>query len=209
MSRPPAAGMHLAAPGTSWPRQLHEGRGMTDTGGRDALALFDSLEPVDTGFMLGHWVGAEFESGHPLDGALQAYHWQGKRFDSAEEVHPLLFRARGGRVLSVNPSWVAWGVPWLMRWPALKSPRLGAVAQALLPLVSTHGSCARLRMMAHRGRFSAALVYDAVPILDVFRRLGADQVLGLMDMKGLDRPFFFVLTRQHAAAGSSTQTAAP
>jgi len=176
---------------------------MTDTGGRDALALFDSLEPVDTGFMLGHWVGSEFPSGHPLDGALQAYHWHGKRFDSTEEVHPLLFRARGGQVLSVNPSWVVWSVPWLVRWPALKSRRLGAVTQPFLPLVSTRRSCARLRMMAYRARVSAAMVYDEVPIVDVFRRLAADQLLGLMDMKGLDRPYFFVLTRAGAGPGSS------
>jgi hypothetical protein len=39
------------------------------------------------------------------------------------------------------------------------------------------------------------MVYDALPIIDLFRRVGRDTLLGLMDMRGLDRPFFFVLRR--------------
>ena len=39
------------------------------------------------------------------------------------------------------------------------------------------------------------MVYDALPIIDVFRRVGADTVLGAMDMRGLPAPFFFVLRR--------------
>ena len=42
---------------------------------------------------------------------------------------------------------------------------------------------------------TAAMVYDALPIIDVFRRICADTVLGLMDMRGLRDPFFFLLQR--------------
>ena len=47
----------------------------------------------------------------------------------------------------------------------------------------------------HRGVGTAAMVYDALPIIDVFRRISADAVLGLMDLRGLAEPFFFVLRR--------------
>jgi hypothetical protein len=39
------------------------------------------------------------------------------------------------------------------------------------------------------------MVYDALPIIDVFRRVTADRVLGLMDLRGLAEPFFFLLDR--------------
>ncbi len=44
------------------------------------MELFDSLEPVDVGFMIGNWKGEGFHTNHPMDGLLEAYHWYGKRF---------------------------------------------------------------------------------------------------------------------------------
>jgi hypothetical protein len=161
----------------------------------EALALFDRLDPVDTAFMLGNWKGEEFPTGHPLDGALAAYGWRGKRFDSVDEVHPLLF-ARGGREFAVRPRWLWPGVPLLLRWPALKNPALARALRCGLPLLATRRSQARLRMVPFRGRLTAAMVYDEVPIRDVFRRLEDDAVLGLMELSGMEQPFFFVLRRQ-------------
>ena len=37
----------------------------------------------------------------------------------------------------------------------------------------------------HRGVLTAAMVYDALPVIDVFRRVGPDVLLGAMDMRGL------------------------
>ena len=45
------------------------------------------------------------------------------------------------------------------------------------------------------GVATAAMVYDTLPIIDVFRRVTADRVLGLMDLRGLTEPFFFLLDR--------------
>lgn len=163
----------------------------------EALVLFDRLEPVDTEFMLGAWSGEEFPTGHRLDGALAAYGWRGKRFDSAEHVHPLLF-GTSAHAFAVRPRWVWPGVPLLLRFPALKGAAFARVARMLLPLLRTRRSHARLRMVQFRGRTSAAMVYDDVPIQDVFRRLDEDAVLGLMDMKGMEQPFFFVLRRRTA-----------
>jgi hypothetical protein len=39
------------------------------------------------------------------------------------------------------------------------------------------------------------MVYDALPIIDVFRRVGPDVLIGAMDMRGLTAPFFFLLER--------------
>ena len=40
------------------------------------------------------------------------------------------------------------------------------------------------------------MIYDRQPIVDHFRRIDDDRVLGLMEMRGMERPFFFLLTRE-------------
>ncbi|MFM9088743.1 MAG: DUF4334 domain-containing protein [Cyanobium sp.] len=160
----------------------------------EALALFDQLEPVAPEELLGGWRGEGFPTGHPLDGLLEAWHWQGKRFESAEEVHPLVFQGMGGSLVCVNPARVPMA---LLRasWVGRLIP-LGGLAPWLAPLVATRQSAARLRSVAYRGKVSAAMIYDALPIVDVFRRLDGGSLLGVMDAKGMAQPFFFVLRRQ-------------
>ena len=161
----------------------------------DALQLFDSLDEVDTGFMLGAWSGHEFPTCHPLDGALQAYGWRGKRFDSEEHVHPLLFGDEG-RTFAVRPALPWRCMPLVRRWPVLKSGLVARGVRMVLPLLATRDSRARLRMVHFRGRTTAAMLYDDIPVQDVFRGMDARTVLGLMDGKGMERPFFFVLRRE-------------
>ena len=161
---------------------------------QEAFALFDALADVDIAFMTGAWEGQEFPTGHPADGALQAYGWRGKRIDDAERVHPLVF-ASGGRTFAPRARWLGAGVPLLLRWPWLKSPAAARVLRHALPLIATRRSQARLRMLHFRGRLTAAMVYDELPILDVFRAADRDTVLGVMDLKGMDPPFFFLLRR--------------
>ncbi|CAA9419248.1 MAG: hypothetical protein AVDCRST_MAG51-1902 [uncultured Ramlibacter sp.] len=162
----------------------------------EALAIFDTLEPVGIDALIGSWTGHGFASGHPLDGALEACHWHGKRFDSAEAVHPLLFTTRRGGRVSVNPLWVYPALPLLLRLPWLKSETTGRIAQLFLPLLATRRPRARLRTMVHRGHATATLVYDSLPILDVFRRADANTLMGLMELRGMAQPFFFVLRRE-------------
>ena len=57
---------------------------------------------------------------------------------------------------------------------------------------------ARLRRVEYRDVVSATMIYDRHPILDHFRRVDADTVLGLMDRKGEDRPLAFILRREPA-----------
>jgi hypothetical protein len=72
---------------------------------------------------------------------------------------------------------------------------LGGLSPWLAPLLATRASAARLRVTLHRGQRTATMIYDRLPILDVFRRLDAHTLLGLMDAKGMERPFFFRLRR--------------
>ncbi|HBC17857.1 MAG TPA: hypothetical protein DC022_03680, partial [Alcanivorax sp.] len=163
----------------------------------DALALYDALEPIETDFMIGAWKGEGFETGHPLDGVLERCHWHGKRFDSAEHVHPLVFRKASGELTTVKPLLVMPGLGLLDRLPFLKSERVGKLFQWMLPLLSGRQSAARLRMVNYRGKTSATMSYDNLPINDVFRKVDTNTVLGIMDLKGMKQPFFFVLRRDN------------
>jgi hypothetical protein len=37
-----------------------------------------------------------------------------------------------------------------------------------------------------------------LPIVDVFRRTDPDTLLGLMDLRGMEKPFFFLLERDQS-----------
>ncbi|MFC0040826.1 DUF4334 domain-containing protein [Actinomadura rayongensis] len=54
---------------------------------------------------------------------------------------------------------------------------------------------ARLREVTYRGVPSAAMIYDTQPIIDHFRRVTDDVVLGAMDAKGQPHVLYFHLTR--------------
>jgi hypothetical protein len=163
----------------------------------DALAFFDSLPTIGPEEMLGRWRGSGLHTGSSLDGLLEAYGWYGKEFLGPESVHPLLFRSWAGGPRPVDPSVIPLR---LLRdyaalahlWPAR------AAFGWLRPLLYTNQPKARLRTVEHRGVRTAALVYDALPVIDVFRRVGADVVIGAMDMRGLPSPFFFLLERDRS-----------
>ncbi len=160
----------------------------------EALALFDASPPVGVDEMLGRWRGSGLPTGSPLDGLLEAYGWYGKEFLGAETVHPLLFGSRSGP-RPVDPVFVPMAL--LRDRPGLAHSRAARTAFRLArPLVTTSKPRARLRSVEHRGVQTAAMVYDALPIIDVFRRLSDDVRLGLMDLRGLPDPFFFLLRRE-------------
>jgi hypothetical protein len=66
-------------------------------------------------------------------------------------------------------------------------------------VLRTRRPAARLRVVSHRGVATAAVVYDRLPVVDVLRAVTPDVLLGLMDLRGLPEPFFFVLERAGAA----------
>lgn len=65
----------------------------------------------------------------------------------------------------------------------------------LKPALRTTHHRARLREVRHRGVVTAAMVYDHLPIIDHFRRVDDRTVLGMMDLRGVPQPYFFILRR--------------
>ena len=159
----------------------------------DALALYDDLPPVTVEHMLGAWKGRSLRTGHRFDGLLQAYGWHGKRFESPDAAHPLIFADSRG-LFSVNPAAVP--LPVVVQLSSLLHPDLGsAPARRSLQLFRTGRPRARLRMVEHRGVVTGSMIYDALPIIDHFRTVDEDTLLGAMDLRGIAEPFMFVLRR--------------
>lgn len=160
-----------------------------------ALAFYDALPPVQVDEMVGWWRGRSVPTGSPLDGMLERFGWRGKRFGSAEDGHPLVFADGRGRPVSVNPALLP--VWTLLRMPSLmNTPVAASIFRLVLSLLRTREPRARLRMVEVRGVVTATLIYDAHPIMDAFRKVDGDTMLGLMDLRGLDEPFFFSLRRE-------------
>ncbi len=156
-----------------------------------ALALFDSLPTVAiTELTSGLWRGSGVPTGHPQDGMLEALGWYGKRFTDAEDVHPLLFGERD-RLIDVDTRWLPAALIRVKTPPGL----VAGAWKLLRGALHTTLPGARLRIVEHRGKHTAAMIYDQLPIIDVFRKLGDDSVLGLMDQRDVAQPFFFRLDR--------------
>ena len=158
-----------------------------------ALELFDRLEPVELEFMLGRWRGSGFHTNHQMDGLLETFNWYGKEFVSNDCVHPLLF-TDGSNIFKVDPNPVLMNLGF--NSPIPKQQSLKPVYSAMTKILKTEASKARMRMMEHRGKISAVMIYDYMPINDVFRKVDENTLLGLMDLKNMPQPFFFVLNRE-------------
>lgn len=181
--------MHTETEQAAW-LQLRQHSGTTQ---REALEFFDALPIIPVDALRGRWRGSGLATGHPMDGMLEEYGWYGKEFTTAEDVHPLLFVDGRGEVAAVESRFLP--VRMMLKPPG-RSRILRALFSVLRPILRTTEPRARLRMLEHRGKVSATMIYDFLPIHDVFRRVDADTVLGLMDLRGMALPFFFVLRRE-------------
>jgi len=171
---------------------------MKGTTQEKAFEFFDSLPPADEDFMKGLWEGYELPSGHPMDGLLSMVPWYGKCFSDPENVHPLVMKDKKGFLFFADPD------------PLLKFADLAScvrcrpenidphIFDGFLKLFSTRRSRARLREIKYRGVTTAAMVYDHLQIIDVFRKVNKNTVVGVMDFKGRmhDKGYFFVLRRR-------------
>lgn len=185
-------------PATQFATLQHQGQ----TSPEAALNLFDELETVDIPFMIGRWLGSGFPTHHPLDGSLEVAGWYGKAFISPEEVYPLLMAGPNHRIFNIDPKQIMINLAVIL--PAENLRPLKPWLQMANRLVETKQSQARLRMMEYRNKLSATMIYDHLPIHDVFRKVDVNTVLGLMDYKDMDQPFFFVLQRDLATNPAST-----
>ena len=162
----------------------------------EVFDLFDALPTVRAEDILGPWTGREIATGHPLDGHLVASGWYGKRFDDTESVHPLLFRGAKGNIFAGDPGRMPLGLVSKVDPKKVEKLRrkLGGLHE---PAIKTTKHRARLRNVEYRGKVSAAMVYDQLPIIDIFRQVDDDTLLGAMDQRGAANPYFFVLTRDN------------
>lgn len=164
-----------------------------------AWEFFDALPVVRAAEVRGRWRGRELATGHPMDGLLAASGWYGKQFDGDEAVHPLLFSISGDpdAVFAVDPRRVPVGLAGTV------SPSIVAKGRGLLgvlrPGLRTRRHRARMRNIEHRGVVTAAMIYDHLPIIDVFRRVDPTTLLGVMDKRDLSQPYFFVLSQDRSA----------
>jgi hypothetical protein len=143
--------------------------------------------------MLGRWRGSEVQTGHPLNGLLASYGWYGKEFIDPETVHPLLFQDPGGDIFTVDPRKLPMDLaPHVPRNPG---PVVRRALSLVRSVVGTSKPRARLRNLEFRGKVSAAMIYDHLPIQDMFRLVDEDTLLGVMDRRGDTRSFYFVLRR--------------
>lgn len=167
---------------------LQQGTATTD----EALQLFDGLDTVDLEFMFGRWRGSGFHTDHQMDGMLETIGWYGKEFIDADHVHPLLF-ADGDKIFKVDPNPIITEIGMGMSIP--QNEAIKPLYSTMSKLLKTEKSKARIRMMEYRHQVSATMIYDYLPIHDVFRKVDDNTVLGLMDWKGMSQPFFFSLER--------------
>ena len=163
---------------------LQTGKTNTDK----ALEIFDGLETVNLEFMIGRWKGSGLHTNHPMDGLLETFDWYGKEFINSEQVHPLLFTDSNNQIFKVNP--LSIGMDLALRFPIPKNEVLKPLFSFLTLMLKTEDSKARIRMTEYRGKLSATMIYDYLPINDVFRKVDDNTLLGLMDFKKLNNHSF-------------------
>lgn len=171
---------------------LAEVRSAAATGPPSVLELYDRLPVVVAAELSGSWHGTEIATGHPLDGLLGPLGWHGKRFTASGDAHPLVFGDGRGR-FEIDPAFLPVGT--LLRAPAVARALARPPVGSALRLLRTSRPRARVHMAEYRGVVTATMTYDRQPISDHFRRLDADTLLGVMDLRGAD-PYVFVLQRE-------------
>lgn len=160
----------------------------------EKIAWFGSLSSVLPGEMTGVWRGEGIPSGHPLDGVLENLQWFGKRFNANLSADALLFQWDPGRLVPIEPAF----------FPIRLAIRLAAFGRTSVArnwfahvskIVRSRGTTAMVKLRMIDGAETAAMVYDKQPIVDYFRRIGNDEVAGMMVIEGDDRRYFFKLRR--------------
>ncbi|UNM96224.1 DUF4334 domain-containing protein [Ignatzschineria rhizosphaerae] len=157
----------------------------------EALAAFDQLAAVPLDFLLGRWRGFEIDTNHPTGGNLENSGWYGKVFKDFENVYPLVYYTEDKKGLFA-------GDPLLIVGKTSAQSSHEEI-QKILTKARSKTSHARIRMLEHRGVSSATMIYDNFPINDIFRKIDDNRILGVMDFKGSDEPYFFVLERDDQA----------
>jgi hypothetical protein len=148
--------------------------------------------------MTGLWRGTEIPSGHPMDGLLSLAPWFGKRFYDEENAAPLIMRDKQGRLYSADPDRLIKYAKLLSLVPNKPAGIDPNLFDPFLKIFRTAKRRSRLREIRYRGVLTTAMIYDHLEIIDVFRKIDDNTVMGVMDFKGdmHNKGYFFFLKRQ-------------
>lgn len=149
------------------------------------------MEPYE---MIGLLTGRGMPSGHPLDGVLENFGWFGKRFSAQMRADALLFRGGEKRLVAIDPAWIP--LRLVLRFHKLgRTLAASNLASYLLRRLRAKGPVASLKALSFHEVTSAAMTYDMQPIVDYFRKVDDNCVMGAMVIEGDDRIYFFELMR--------------
>jgi NADH:ubiquinone oxidoreductase subunit len=155
---------------------------------------FRSLPPALPTEMIGVWRGEEIPSGHPLDGVLENLNWFGKRFHPDMRADALLFQWQAGRLAAIDPTSVP--IRLVFRLASVGRTRTARNWFSYLHrLLLARSTTASLKLRVVDFEETAAMTYDKQPIVDYFKRIGEDELAGMMVVRGDDRRYFFRLRR--------------
>jgi hypothetical protein len=159
-----------------------------------ALEEFGSLPPIARRELVGLWKGHGIPTGHPFDGVLENLGWFGKRFTPDMRADALLFRSGDQRLVAIDPKWIP--LRLALRFHDVGRMRVASnLFSYLQRRLRARGPVASLKTMVFGGVESAAMVYDDQPIVDHFRQIDAERIMGAMTTKGDERIYFFELQR--------------
>ncbi len=120
--------------------------------------------------------------------------WFGKRFTPDMRADALLFRSGDRRLVAFDPAWIP--LRLALRFHGIGRARVArSLFFYLQRRLRAKGPVASLKAMVFAGVESAAMVYDEQPIVDHFRRVDEDRVMGAMKISGDERIYFFELER--------------
>ena len=183
-TRNPIGGSQIARKRTSYPMEDQQ----------TVLEQFRHLPPVAPHELVGLWKGRGMPSNHPFDGVLENLGWYGKRFTSDMRADALLFRSGEHRLTAIDPKYIP--IHWVLRFHQLGRTRMAAnLFSYLQHRLRARGPVASLKTLALDGVESTAMVYDHQPIVDYFRRLDEQRLMGAMTIGGDERIYFFELQR--------------
>jgi len=147
-------------------------------------AFFDQLPPVELEFMVGTWRYANVPSNNRQDYLLEMIDFHGKRFYGADtnyQVDPVICWS-GGKLIRVGsmPYWLFKRIPETT--PSREQPVRRAILHkynqcCVLPFSQTKEPHAHNMIVEHRGVCTTAMVYDHMPMVDVFKKVDDNTIM--------------------------------
>ncbi len=159
----------------------------------EAFDYFDSLGVVSISELAGLWQGPVLHPAARSTVVLENLGWYGKRFTANLRADALLFAVGPLRLVAIDPGMIP--LKLALRFHRVRADQGGArFVFVFAETGASKGAGRLLRSMSFRDKTSAAMVYDTQPIIDYFRRIDDDRLLGVMAAEGDGRHYF----RSHA-----------